>query len=348
MAVPLMVGSQLVGTLVSIHLDGDRTFGADDLRLLNMFAPLAATAIENARLFDTTNRLLGEAEYRTQELKQTQQQLIMQEKLASLGQLTAGIAHEIKNPLNFVINFSDVTLELVDDIKEELANLSLSDNGQFEMRKADLSELLSDISSNLAKIQNHGTRADRIVKSMLQHSRGGSGELEAIDLNMLVKEYTNLAYHGMRAGTNPINVRIEEILDEGIGQINLVHEDFSRVLLNLTNNAFDAMRDKMTGDGRPATGDKLLNSGEYQPKLVVRTRQSDTDIVVEIEDNGSGIPEEIRENILQPFFTTKKGTEGTGLGLSITHDIIEAHGGSLRFESTDSGTIFTVTLNSIP
>lgn len=338
MAVPLMIGSQLVGTLVSIHLDSDRTFGPDDLRLLNMFAPLAATAIENARLFDTTNRLLGEAEDRANELKQTQQQLVMQEKLASLGQLTAGIAHEIKNPLNFVINFSDLTSELIEDVKQDLANLSLNNNGQFEKRKADLSNVLSDISDNLSKIQKHGGRADRIVKSMLQHSRGGSGEMESTDLNMLVKEYTNLAFHGMRAGTNPINVTIELDLDEHIDSIKLIREDFSRVLLNLINNAFDAMKVKLS------TGETNAGSS-YKPKLTVKTIGLEDKVQVLIEDNGPGIPEGIHENILQPFFTTKKGTEGTGLGLSITHDIVEAHGGSLRFESADSGTIFTVILN---
>ncbi len=342
MAVPLMVGDQLVGTLVSIHLDSDRTFGTDDLRLLNMFAPLAATAIENARLFDTTTRLLEEAEDRTRQLKQTQQQLVMQEKLASLGQLTAGIAHEIKNPLNFVINFSDLTSELVEDIKQGLAKLSLNDNGQFEMKKADLSELLSDISENVAKIQNHGSRADRIVKSMLQHSRGGSGELEATNLNLLVREFTNLAYHGMRAGTHPINVTIDLDLDKQIKDVKLVREDFSRVLLNLINNAFDAMKVKLSAEKKSSTG------SSYKPTLTVKTMGFEDKVQIIVEDNGPGIPEEIHESILQPFFTTKKGTEGTGLGLSITHDIIEAHGGSLEFDSSDSGTTFTVNLNKIP
>ena len=160
---------------------------------------------------------------------------------------------------------------------------------------------------------------------MLQHSRGGDGKMEPTNLNSLTKEYVNLAFHGMRAGKQPINVDINLDLDEQIGEIPLVAEDFSRVILNLTNNAFDAMREKMTGDGGPETG--------YQPKLTVRTHRKDTTITIEIEDNGPGIPEEMKDKILQPFFTTKKGTAGTGLGLSITNDIIKAHRGELEIES---------------
>jgi signal transduction histidine kinase len=262
------------------------------------------------------------------ELKATQSQLIQHEKLASLGQLTAGIAHEIKNPLNFVNNFSEVSLELIEEVMEEL-------KAQGSAPQETITEILKDIESNLRKIHEHGTRANSIVTSMLQHSRGGSGNKEPTDLNALVKEYVNLCFHGMRAAKNPINVSISVDLDPEIHEVSLIHEDFTRVIINLCNNAFDAMRQK-----------KLLNPEDYQPKLSVRTKSDRDDIVIEVEDNGEGIPGDIKDKILQPFFTTKKGTEGTGLGLSITHDIIKAHGGELTIETAiNKGTSFIIKLN---
>ena len=278
---------------------------------------------------------------RTQELREslenlraTQEQLVQQEKLASLGQLTAGIAHEIKNPLNFVNNFSDVSLEMIDEALEIIRGVGT--NGLAEETAA----ILSDIKSNLQKIHEHGTRADGIVKSMLQHSRGGSGKIEPTDVNGLVKEYVNLAFHGMRAGKNSISVDIDLQLDESVGTVPLISEDFSRVILNLCNNAFDAMREKVGVDSGKA--------GAYAPKLTVRTKSTDGNILVEIEDNGPGIPDEIRDKILQPFFTTKKGTAGTGLGLSITHDIVKAHGGSMDVSSSEQGTTISVQLKTNP
>jgi signal transduction histidine kinase len=262
-------------------------------------------------------------------LKATQAQLVQQEKLASLGQLTAGIAHEIKNPLNFVNNFSEVSSELIDEVFEELEKLDSSD------AKAEIIAILNDVKSNLIKVHEHGTRADIIVKSMLQHSRGGSGKMEPTDLNALIKEYTNLAFHGMRAGKNPINVTIDLQLDEQIKTVPLVEEDFSRVLLNLCNNAFDAMRGKLNLSG-------LL---DYQPKLTIRTKSDKDHVTIEVEDNGPGIPDDIKDKILQPFFTTKKGTEGTGLGLSITNDIVKAHGGSIEVVSKENaGAAFVIIL----
>ena len=265
-------------------------------------------------------------------LKSAQNQLVQQEKLASLGQLTAGIAHEIKNPLNFVNNFSDLSVELIDEVREEINSVGAI----HELPLQNISDILDDIEANLRKIHEHGSRADGIVKSMLLHSRGGSGEMEPTDLNVLIQEYVNLAFHGMRAGKEPINVDINMDLDENIGDIPLVAEDFSRVILNLVNNAFDAMRDKLTGDGGPGTG--------YVPKLTVRTHQAEGTVTIEIEDNGPGIPDEIKDKILQPFFTTKKGTQGTGLGLSITNDIIKAHGGSLDIHTQPGQTVFVITL----
>lgn len=263
------------------------------------------------------------------ELKAAQEQLIQQEKLASLGQLTAGIAHEIKNPLNFVNNFSELSSELIDEVFLELENLESSDT------KEEIMAILEDVKSNLVKVHEHGSRADSIVKSMLQHSRSSSTKLESKEINPIVKEFVNLAFHGMRAGKNPINVTIDLQLDEHVGELKIISEDFSRVILNLCNNAFDAMRDKLNSVG----------ASNYEAKLSVITKASKNAIQIDIQDNGPGIPKEIRDKVLLPFFTTKKGTEGTGLGLSISHDIIKAHGGEIKLKSDDTlGTVFSIYL----
>jgi signal transduction histidine kinase len=296
--------------------------------------------VEKKKLSDKLNDTL-------ENLKATQSQLVQQEKLASLGQLTAGIAHEIKNPLNFVNNFSEVSIEMIDEARDEV-NREIED----EEQKTGVLEILDEIEANLKTIHKHGSRADSIVKSMLEHSRGGSGKMEPTDLNALVKEYVNLAFHGMRAGKNPLNVDIDLQLDEKVGRVPLVGEDFSRVILNLVNNAFDACAErsrsacaehsrseKKTEDGGPKTGES------YKPQLTVRTISDGKAVNIEIEDNGPGIPDEIKDNILQPFFTTKKGTAGTGLGLSITNDIVKAHGGIVDIKSQPGKTVFTIKLN---
>ncbi|MCC5939914.1 MAG: GHKL domain-containing protein [Balneolaceae bacterium] len=284
-----------------------------------------AIVFENGRmnamsLLTDKNEDLQEA---IEKIKSTQEQLVQQEKLASLGQLTAGIAHEIKNPLNFMNNFSEVSIEMVDEVREEVGSSPDSNL---------ILEILDDIEANLRKIHEHGSRANGIVMSMLQHSRGGDGSMDPTPLNHLINEYVKLAFHGMRAGNDPINVDIQLELDDQVGEVPLVAEDFSRVILNICNNAFDAMREK-------------LNIEEYKPKLVIRTQRESSEIILEIEDNGPGIPHEIKEKILQPFFTTKKGTQGTGLGLSITNDIIKAHGGKLAIETVETGTRFIITLS---
>jgi signal transduction histidine kinase len=268
-----------------------------------------------------------------EDLKAAQEQLVQQEKLASLGQLTAGIAHEIKNPLNFVNNFSDVSIEMIDEALEELQQIGENAHA------IETAAILDDIKSNLAKIHKHGSRADGIVKSMLMHSRGGDGKMEPTPLNPIIKEYVNLAFHGMRAGKEPINVDIDLQLDESVGDVPLIAEDFSRVILNLVNNAFDAMRS--LGAERSAHGES------YSPKLTVSTKSENGQILIEVQDNGTGIPDEIKDKILQPFFTTKKGTQGTGLGLSITNDIIKAHGGNMTAANLEkSGARFTINLPS--
>ncbi len=261
-------------------------------------------------------------------LHSTQDQLVQQEKLASLGQLTAGIAHEIKNPLNFVNNFADLSVELVDEVREEIHSAGTID----DMSLQNVSDILDDIEANLRKIQEHGTRADSIVKSMLQHSRDGEGVMEPVHLNSMIKEFVNLSFHGMRAGENPINVDIDLQLEESIEDVPLIAEDFSRVIVNLCSNAFDAMRSLSKEED------------QYNPKLTVRTSVSDGRILIEVQDNGPGIPDEIKSKILQPFFTTKKGTKGTGLGLSITHDIVKAHGGELSIDSSKEGACFSIRL----
>lgn len=257
-----------------------------------------------------------EIEKAYENLKATQEQLIQQEKLASLGQLTAGIAHEIKNPLNFVNNFSELSLEYVDEISESVGKL-----GQNETTE-DIKALLGDVKGNLTKILQHGSRADGIVRSMLMHSRGGKGIKELTDLNELIKEYVNLAFHGMRANKNPINVDIKVQLEESLPKVMLNPEDFSRVILNLCKNAFDAMRDKTEVIGK-----------DYLPRLLVNTKNLDDSVMLVVEDNGPGVADEIKDKLLMPFFTTKKGTEGTGLGLSITYDIVKDHGGVLEIDS---------------
>lgn len=264
-----------------------------------------------------------------EKLKNTQEQLVQQEKLASLGHLTAGISHELKNPLNFVNNFSELSIELIEEAREEIKEELTADSHQ-------LIAILNDIESNLQTIHKHGTRADSIIKSMLQHSRGSGVIMEPTELNPLIKEFVTLCFHGMRAGERPFEVDIEFDLDKSIGEVPVIAEDFSRVMVNLCNNAFDAMREKV----------KSGNTENYVPKLFVRTIQKDQIIHIIVEDNGPGIPQNLRKKILQPFFTTKKGTEGTGLGLYITNDIIKAHGGMLSIQSEENKfTRFIIELN---
>ena len=255
-----------------------------------------------------------------EELKAMQEKLILQEKLAGLGQLAAGIAHEIKNPMNFVNNFSELSLEYIKEIQSELTKLEQNE------ATGEISDLIIAVEENLKKIHQHGKRADGIVKSMLMHSRGGKGIMEPTNLNELIKEYVNLSFHGMRAGKSAINVKIDYQLDPKLGMADLNPENFSRVILNLCNNAFDAMRSKY----------QLNQETGYLPVLKVKTEVMNDKVLISIEDNGPGVPDKIMGKLFEPFFTTKKGTEGTGLGLSITHDIIKTHGGSIQIVSKEN------------
>jgi signal transduction histidine kinase len=332
-----------------LYVGNDATLKDEELQLVQNLADAFSTAYARYEDFNKLELAKSAVEAAMSELKATQAQLIQQEKLASLGQLTAGIAHEIKNPLNFVNNFSEVSLEMIEEIlearsekreaRDKIQDTRIKNQEKDESEELE-DEILADIKANLEKIHEHGSRANGIVTSMLQHSRGGSGKKEPTDLNSMIKEYVNLSFHGMRAGKNPIEVEIALELDDTIKEIPLVREDFTRVIINLCNNAFDAMRQKFNSEL------KIMNSELYHPKLTVRTKSESDHMLISVEDNGPGIPDEIKDKILQPFFTTKKGTEGTGLGLSITHDIVKAHGGTLELVSKlGIGSEFIINLN---
>ena len=262
------------------------------------------------------------------ELKNTQSQLIQSEKMASLGELTAGIAHEIQNPLNFVNNFSEVSNELIDEMTEEI------EKGELKEAKA----IAKDIKQNLEKINHHGKRADGIVKGMLQHSRVSSGEKEPTDINMLADEYLRLAYHGLRAKDKTFNATLETHFDESIGKVNVIPQDMGRVILNLITNAFYATNEKSSS--AKASGDT-----KYEPTVSVSTKKTGHQVLITVKDNGNGIPKEVLEKIFQPFFTTKPTGQGTGLGLSLSYDIVKAHGGELKVESkSGEGSEFLIQL----
>jgi signal transduction histidine kinase len=273
-----------------------------------------------------------------QDLQTTQQQLIQSEKLASLGELTAGIAHEIQNPLNFVNNFSEVNSELIDEMHEQLA----LGNRQQAI------EIANSIRENQEKINHHGKRADAIVKGMLEHSRTSSGQKVPTDINALADEYLRLAYHGMRAKDKSFNAKITTDFDNGIGKVNIVTQDIGRVMLNLINNAFYAVHEKQNNAsaGLP-TGQAGSAMRGYEPTVAVSSKKTNGVIQISVADNGNGIPQKILDKIFQPFFTTKPTGQGTGLGLSLAYDIVKAHGGEIKVRSNESvGTEFIVQIPS--
>jgi signal transduction histidine kinase len=248
--------------------------------------------------------------------------------MASLGELTAGIAHEIQNPLNFVNNFSEVSEELIDEMNEEL------DKGDIEEAKA----ISKDIKQNLEKINHHGKRADSIVKGMLAHSRSGKGEKALTDLNALAEEYLKLSYHGLRAKDKTFNADFKTDFDPNLPKTAVIPQDMGRVLLNLINNAFQEVSAKALAN----------EGGDFKPLVVVNTKKTERGIEIQVTDNGNGIPEHVRDKIFQPFFTTKPTGQGTGLGLSLSYDIVKAHGGELKVESTgDEGSAFIILLLAV-
>ncbi len=259
-----------------------------------------------------------------QELKATQAQLIQSEKMASLGELTAGIAHEIQNPLNFVNNFSEVSKELIDEMNEELAK------GDIEEAKA----IAADVQQNLIKINHHGNRAGEIVKGMLLHSRTSSGVKEPTDINALCDEYLRLAFHGLRAKDKSFNAALETNFDDKLEKINVISQDFGRVILNLLTNAFYSTNEKI----------KIAGS-DYKPLVSVQTKRLSDKVEITISDNGNGIPKNIIDKIFQPFFTTKPTGQGTGLGLSLSYDIVKTHGGNIIVQTKEGeGTTFIIEL----
>jgi two-component system, NtrC family, sensor kinase len=285
---------------------------------------------ERDKLILQQNEMLEQkVEERTRELKETQSQLVQREKMASLGELTAGIAHEIQNPLNFINNFSDINSELIDEMKNEL----IADNKQEAISIAD------DIRVNEQKINHHGKRADAILKGMLYHSRDSTEQKELTDINALANEYLRLSYHGLRAKDMIFNATIQTDFDNNIEKINIVPQDIGRVLLNLYNNAFYAVTEKKKPPPTPK-GEKNAVQNEYQPTVTVSTKllkppSGGLGVEITVRDNGNGIPQKVIDKIFQPFFTTKPTGQGTGLGLSLSYDIIKAHGGELKVETKE-------------
>ena len=281
-------------------------------------------ANQNKILEQKVDERTNELNNSLQNLKATQSQLIQSEKMASLGELTAGIAHEIQNPLNFVNNFSEVNAELIDELEQEI------EQGNVD----EVKEITKDLKENESKIKHHGQRAEGIVKGMLQHSRSSSGQKELTDINDLADEYLRLAYHGMRAKDKSFNVEFKSDFYPDLPNINVVPQDIGRVLFNLINNAFYACTERSRSAG-----------SDYQPKVEVCTKNLGENIEISVRDNGEGIPEQVRDKIFQPFFTTKPAGQGTGLGLSLSYDIVKAHGGELHVESdTNKGSTFIIQL----
>ena len=290
---------------------------------------------QKRKAIEETNAALTKS---LEELKAAQAQLIQSEKMASLGELTAGIAHEIQNPLNFVNNFSEVSTELVDEMNEELATGNKQYAiGNVQEANANLQnaiEIANDLKQNLEKINHHGKRAGDIVKGMLQHSRTSSGQKELTDINSLADEYLRLAFHGLKAKDKTFNAAMKTDFDETIGPVKIIPQDIGRVVLNLITNAFYAVNER-----------RKQQTGGYEPVISVRTNKRNDQIEIHVKDNGNGIPESIREKIFQPFFTTKPTGQGTGLGLSLSYDIIKAHAGELRVETKEGeGSTFIIQL----
>jgi len=315
LAVPLLRPGGIVGALV-VRRKEPGAFPASTIDLLQTFAAQSVVAIQNARLFEDVEARTRELAKSLEELRAAQERLIQTEKLASLGQLTAGIAHEIKNPLNFVNNFAALSIELIDELKDAIRSTPLDEE--------QAAELMALLAGNLGKVVQHGKRADSIVKNMLLHSRAGSGERRVADINLLVEESLNLAYHGARAEKQGFNVTIERSLDPSAGEVDVLPQEITRVFLNLISNGFYATVKR-----------KERASAAYEPILLAATRNLGDRVEIRIRDNGTGIPPEVKEKMFDPFFTTKPAGEGTGLGLSLSHDIVvKQHRGSIEVDTS--------------
>ena len=323
-AAPLLYEQDILGGLVVARREAGE-FSKEVVGLIEGFATQSALAVRNAKLFDEQRRREHDLRIAHDQLKQAQANLVHAEKMASLGQLTAGIAHEIMNPLNFVNNFAELSRELLEDLRDTIPSVG-----------AEQDELIETLTANLAKIVEHGRRADGIVTSMLLHSRGGSGERRATDLNALVEEALNLAFHGARARDKSFNITLDRDLDPALGAIELIPQDITRVLLNLFGNGFYAASKRLHEGTDP----------KFQPSLRVTTRDLGDQVEIRVRDNGVGMTPEVKAKLFTPFFTTKPTGEGTGLGLSISYDIVtQQHGGTIEVDSKPGAfTEFTVRL----